>query len=244
MGKKRQLNIRDLGGIPLKDGAGTVPQGLFIRSGKLSILSQDECQELCHLLNIKCVIDLRTPVEAKEFPDVLPRGVDYLQIPLLRDATVGISHETGSDPMTIIRGLRQHPEKLMEMVPDFKSLYQEIVTDPYSRSQLDKVVSTLRQNAGHGICTLFHCTAGKDRTGVVSMALLKSYGVADEEIVKDYLRTNRNAFWPTIRKCVGIGLLTRSWRLVRTAYKCFMADRHFIEIAIRHYILICLCCIL
>ena len=32
------------------------------------------------------------------------------------------------------------------------------------------------------------------------MALLKSYGVGNEEIIKDYLRTNRNAFWPTIKK--------------------------------------------
>jgi len=228
---KRELNLRDLGGI----GNGIVPKHLFLRSGKLSILTAKECTGLCNQYNIKCVIDLRTPVESAEYPDPLPEGVVYLQIPLLKDAAVGITHETGSDPMTIIKNLRKNPEKLKEMIPDFKALYKEVVTDEYSRSQLDKAVEVLRDNAGKGIGTLFHCTAGKDRTGIVSMALLKSYGVSDEEIIKDYMRTNRNAFWPTIKKCFGVALLTKSCSLVKTAYKSLMADRKLIETAIENY---------
>jgi len=231
MGKKSELNLRDLGGM----GGGTIPKGLFMRSGKLSILTPTECAALCHKFNIKCVIDLRTPVEAAEFPDPLPEGVDYLQIPLLKDAAVGITHETGSDPMTIIRNLRKHPEKLKAMVPDFNALYKDVVTDEYSRSQLDKVVSVLRENAEKGLCTLFHCTAGKDRTGIVGMALLKSYGICDDEIIADYMRTNRNAFWPTLKKCLGIGLMTWNWSLVKTAYNAFMAQRELIETAMEHY---------
>ena len=137
--------------------------------------------------------------------------------------------------MTIIRNLRKHPEKLMEMIPDFYALYTDIVTDEYSRSQLDKVVETIRKNADIGITTLFHCTAGKDRTGIASMALLKSYGVGNEDIVRDYMRTNRNAFWPTIKKCLGVALLTRNWTLVKAAYRSFMADRKLIETAIENY---------
>ena len=231
MGKRCELNLRDLGGI----GGDAVPKGLFLRSGKLSILTQAECAALCQKYHIQCVIDLRTPVESAEFPDPLPAGVEYLQIPLIKDAAVGITHETGSDPMTIIRNLRKQPEKLKEMVPDFKALYTDVVTDSYSRSQLDKVVEILRTNADKGLCTLFHCTAGKDRTGIASMALLKSYGVADEEIVRDYMRTNRNAFWPTLKKCLGVALLTRNWSLVKTAYTSFMADKKLIIEAIENY---------
>ena len=212
-----------------------MPDGLYLRSGKLSILTKEECAELSRKYRIGCVIDLRTPVESTEFPDPLPPEVEYLQIPLLNDAAVGITHETGSDPMTIIRSLRKHPEKLKEMIPDFTALYTNIVTDEYSRRQLDKVVAKLKENGDKGICTLFHCTAGKDRTGIVSMALLKSYGVSDKEIIRDYMRTNRSAFWPTIKKCIGVRLLTRNWSLVKTAYKSFMADRKLIETAIRHY---------
>ena len=228
---KRELNLRDLGGI----GGGIVSKGLFLRSGKLSILSKDEVTGLCNKYGIKCVIDLRTAVESAEFPDPLPDGVEYVQIPLLKDAAVGITRETGSDPMTILKNLRKQPEKLKAMIPDFKALYTDIVTDEFSRAQLDKVVFRLRENADKGICTLFHCTAGKDRTGIVSMALLKSYGVGDGEIVKDYLRTNRNAFWPTIKKCLVVGLLTQNWNLVKTAYTSFMAQRELIETAIKNY---------
>lgn len=228
---KRELNLRDIGGI----GGGVVPKGLFLRSGKLSILSKEEATDLCFKYGIKCVIDLRTPVESAEFPDPLPDGFEYVQIPLLKDAAVGITHETGSDPMTIIKNLRRQPDKLKAMIPDFKALYTDVVTDEYSRGQLDKVVLRLRENADKGICTLFHCTAGKDRTGIVSMALLKSYGVSDHEIVKDYLRTNRNAFWPTIKKCLVVGLLTQNWDLVKTAYTSFMAQKELIETAIKNY---------
>lgn len=230
---KRELNLRDLGGIPFPGGS--VPQGLFLRSGKLCILGMDECYKLCRRYHIGCVIDLRTPVESAEFPDPLPADVEYLSIPLLRDAAVGITHETGSDPMAIIRTLRKQPKKLWEMIPDFKVLYTTIVTDEYSRGQLDKVLATLERNARKGICTLFHCTAGKDRTGIVSMALLKSYGVSDEMIIKDYMLTNHNAFWPTLKKCVGIGLMTWNWSLVKVAYQSFMAQRELIETAIAQY---------
>ena len=67
------------------------------------------------------------------------------------------------------------------------------------------------------------------------MALLKSYGVGNEDIVRDYMRTNRNAFWPTIKKCLGVALLTRNWTLVKAAYRSFMADRKLIETAIENY---------
>ena len=241
MSRNRELNLRDLGGILDKQafksrtGGNVIPKGLFLRSGKLSILTPAECAELCRRYHIQCVIDLRTPVESAEFPDPLPEGVEYLQIPLLKDAAIGITHETGSDPMTIVRNLRRHPEKLIEMMPDFKNLYTDIVTDEFSRSQLDKVVATLRMNADKGITTLFHCTAGKDRTGIASMALLKSYGISNEEIARDYMRTNRNALWPTMKKCLGVALLTRNWALVKTAYKSFMADKNLIKIAIENY---------
>ena len=205
--RRNALNLRDLGGIPLQDGKGKTPHGLYLRSGKLSALTPEECKKLCQEYHIACIIDLRTPIEAQEFPDPLPDGVEYELISLLKDSAI----------------------------PSFASMYEQIVTDEYSRGQLDLVVNHLRKNAAEGKCTLFHCTAGKDRTGIVSMALLKSYGVADKDIIRDYMRTNRNAFWPTIKKCLGVLLLTHNWELVKTCYTSFMAQRELIETAIRKY---------
>lgn len=226
---KRELNLRDLGTI---EG---VPKGIYLRSGKLSMLGRKTCARLCRQYDIKCVIDLRSDVEAAEYPDPLPDGVEYLRIPLLKDATIGISRETGSDPMRIVRNLRKHPEQLREMVPDFKMLYRHAVTDDYSLGQLRHAVATLRANAEAGRCTLFHCNAGKDRTGLVTMALLKSYGIADDIILDDFMRSNRNILWPTLKKCIAVFLLTQRWELVHAAYHLLMADRELMIIALENY---------
>ena len=61
------------------------------------------------------------------------------------------------------------------------------------------------------------------------------YGVSNEKIVDDYMRTNRNAFWPTLKKCVAVGLLTWNWSLVKTAYASFMARKELILTAIKEY---------
>ena len=105
--RRNALNLRDLGGIPLQGGKCKTPHGLYLRSGKLGALTLDECKKLCQEYHIACVIDLRTTIEAQEFPDPLPDGVEYELISLLKDSSIGITHETGSDPMTIIRSLRK-----------------------------------------------------------------------------------------------------------------------------------------
>ncbi len=227
------LNFRDLGDCKSKRVA--LPKGIFFRCAKLSLLSKEECARLLQRYNIKCVIDLRTPVEADEFPDPLPEDVKYLQFPLFGASTIGISHETGSDPMTIIKNLRNHPEKLKAMIPDFKELYTKLVTEESSREQLDKVLTVLKDNEAQGKATLFHCTAGKDRTGIVSMALLMDKGVEEDVIIKDYMKTNQSAFFPTMKKCFGIWLLTQNWEMVKTIYSCFMTNKSRILVAMKHY---------
>ena len=231
----KRLNLRELGGIPFSDGKGFVPKGLFWRSGKLGVLTKAECELLCRKLDIKCVVDLRTSMEVSEYPDPLPDSIEYIHIPLLKDSAFGITQETSSDPMTIVRRLRKNPEELLRMIPDFKFIYRSMVTDEYSRCQVAKAVATLRENASSGRATLFHCTAGKDRTGIVAMALLKSYDVGDDAIIKDYLQTNRNSFWHTVRKSLGIALMTRNLHLARIAYNGFMAHREHIEAAMNEY---------
>ena len=63
--RRNALNLRDLGGIPLQDGKGKTPHGLYLRSGKLSALTPEECKKLCQEYHIACVIDLRTPLRLR-----------------------------------------------------------------------------------------------------------------------------------------------------------------------------------
>ncbi len=224
------LNLRDLGDV-IKG----VPRGIFLRCGKLAVLTPEQCAALCQEYHIGCVIDLRTPIEVAEYPDPLPPEVEYLQIPLLKDATVGITHETGSDPLTVLRKFRNQPERLMAMIPDFDALYGRIVTDTYSRTQLDRVVEALKERASRGVCTLFHCTAGKDRTGIVAMALLVEMGYGDKEIERDFMRTNRHAFLPALKKSFAAWLFTRNWTLTIVAFHALMAERKLIRKSLKLY---------
>ena len=234
MNYRYKLNLRDLGGIAIGD-RDCVPSGKWLRSGKLSVLTPEQCETLCRMYDIRCVVDLRTEVEVAEFPDPLPQGVEYINMPLFEGATVGISHETGSEPMTIIRRLRKQPEQLQSMVPDFEDLYRRMVTEPQSRQQIEKIVELLMDNAKNGRCTLFHCTVGKDRTGIVSMALLRRLGVDDRAIVKDYLRTNRSAFLPALGKSLAVLMMTGNRQIAAVVRKAYLADRRLIETAMQEY---------
>ena len=64
---------------------------------------------------------------------------------------------------------------------------------------------------------------------------LRKFGVSDRDIIKDYLRTNRNAFLPALGKSIGIFLMTGSMEIARTVYKAYMVHRHLIEVAINEY---------
>lgn len=227
-----KLNLRDLGGLTTQYGS-RLPYGTWLRSGKLSVLTPEQCEQLCRMYDIRCVIDLRTEVEAAEYPDPLPQGVAYVSMPLFEGATVGISHETGSDPMAIIRRLRKNPEQLQAMVPDFQELYRRMVTDAQCCQQIEKVVDLLQENAERGDCTLFHCTAGKDRTGIISMALLRRLKVDDAAIVKDYMRTNRSAFLPALGKSLAVLMMTGNRQIAAVVRKAYLADRCLIETAMR-----------
>lgn len=229
LGVSYSLNFRPL-------TSGVIPRGLVFRSGKLSQLSAAQCRRLLERHGIGCVIDLRTPIEAEEFPDPLPPGIRYEQIPILHDSVVGFTHELGSDPISILRKLRSNPDLMWSLVPDFPALYRRTVTDDYSLPQLRRVVALIRQNMEAGIPTLMHCTAGKDRTGIASMALLKELGATEDAIVRDYMRSGRHLFLHSLAKSIGAFLIMRSWKVARIAYRSFMPEERLIRIAYESFV--------
>lgn len=223
------LNYRDLGGIPTADGKYKVRKRLFARSGKLQhIRTQAILDE-----GINCIIDLRTPTEIKEKPDVSIPSITYHSLSLLEDATIGITHETGSDPMTFIRKMRKDPDLLRQMMPDIGMLYYEMVTSPHSLNIIEQAIKLFIKNAQNNQFTLFHCTAGKDRTGVLSIILLSILGVSKQDILKDYSRTNRYAFLPSFKKGLIVWLLTGNLHLAKDVYEAFMANKEYAEKVIR-----------
>ena len=114
-------------------------------------------------LGIATVIDLRTTfeVEGGRFPvDEIPVGFHHL--PLLDEVP---------DP------------EAFKMAPGMLSTqYREMASD--AAPQIGRVLSIVAERHAHPL--IVHCTAGKDRTGVLVAVLLGLLGVPDEAIVEDY----------------------------------------------------------
>lgn len=173
-------NFRDLGGYQTTDGQ-TVKWGQIFRSDKLSLLSTDDQKQLTGL-NIHTDIDLRSAEETSAAPDLLPHQIKYLANPVFqRDVTDssksvgGLSEELHTDP----QAGRKHMQEV----------YHDMMSSPHAANAFRIIFEQLLTvPADQGI--LFHCTAGKDRTGMSAYLVLRALGVSPEDAKKDYLLTN------------------------------------------------------
>jgi len=157
-------NFRDVGGLPARTGV--VRGGVLYRSDGLFRLGDDGRADLRDL-GVGIVIDLRDDNEARAMPDDLDGlDVEVLRLPVFE----------GSGASQGMAGI------------SLEALYDRIVTQHAS-----VVVSALREIASAGDrSVIVHCTAGKDRTGVVVALALLAVGVDREAVVDDYAQTESN----------------------------------------------------
>ena len=172
-------NFRDIGGIQNKDGKEVHPY-VFLRSGELSSLSTDSKELLKTKYNLKKIIDFRSDKEVKERPDKNIPDTDYIHIDILADI-----HDEGASVEDFIEiGSPENAEKYM------KNLYEEITLDQSANKGYNHFFEEiLSLQATESI--LFHCFAGKDRTGIGAALILESLGVSKKLIYQDYLKTNQ-----------------------------------------------------
>lgn len=173
-------NYRDLGGYQTIDGH-TVKWRRLLRSGSLHHLTSQDLQYLSDLKVAKD-IDLRSPRETKKEPDQVPDVAEYIANPIFStDETrasqpiSSFSDELNADPT---RG-RQH----------MRTVYHEMVAEPGPQQAYREFFQQLL-SAPDDRPILFHCTAGKDRTGIGAYLLLNALKVHPDVIIKDYLLTN------------------------------------------------------
>jgi protein-tyrosine phosphatase len=157
-------NFRDLGGYPTTDGRVTAWRRLF-RADGLSDLTDGDLETLDGL-GVRTVVDLRTDTEAQtrgRFPAHVAH-VAYHHLPLT---------ET-------LPGEETAPE--WHDATFVAARYRAMLADG-----TDSVVRAVRLLAeGANLPAVFHCSVGKDRTGVLAAVVLGFLGVADEVIVEDY----------------------------------------------------------
>lgn len=171
------VNFRDIGGLTTKNGK-RLKMGKLYRSDKLSELTSSD-KEILRSLGIKKVSDLRTRTEVKEEPDVIGQKGDilYENIPVGNDSLMG-----GSEKEMIKKIKQFSPEEseafMVKASADFATEFKESYKKLYAQISNDQVPF------------VYHCTAGKDRTGVATALLLHLLGVSKKDIYNDYLMSN------------------------------------------------------
>jgi protein-tyrosine phosphatase len=168
-------NFRDLGGYRTRAGR-AVRWGLVFRSDSLHGLSAADLA-LYEQLGLRAVYDLRGEAERQERPDPVPSR--HLAI-------VGQPADAPS-PVTQVRITTADGEQLLH------DLY--VAHIDHAAVQIGELFTGLV--ADDGLPAVFHCHAGKDRTGIVAALLLEVLGVEREAVLDDYELTARYRLRPS-----------------------------------------------
>lgn len=178
---ERVPNFRDFGGYPTQDGR-YVRRGLLYRSGALNDLSERDIAKLREL-GIKLICDLRTDLEASELPDVPLEGIEHWRLPVIQQEESAVKVRTF---------LFDRYRLDQVMIETYRTFVRE------KAHVFGAAIARFADPAN--LPALFHCSAGKDRTGVLAALLLGALGVSDELIIADY--TLSNFHYAAFRKSV------------------------------------------
>jgi protein-tyrosine phosphatase len=162
-------NARDLGGLPTIDGGETRWRSL-LRADDLAQLTADGVRALADY-GIETILDLRWPEEASAYPGPLPAA-----LPRLRYERVSLL--TGTEDQWRLRSRDVA-----------KELWKCAVLE-HARAELRHVLEVIADAAPGPL--LFHCVAGKDRTGLIAALLLALADVEPAAIADDYAQSSAN----------------------------------------------------
>ena len=211
------VNVRDLGGMPTQDGRHIKPHRL-IRAGMLSEGSAQDLHKLVDEYGLRTVVDLRGDEEISGAPDPVMEGVRYIKNPILDSRSFGITHDED-----IGTAARKMPEGYEHMIRVYEVLAHN-----------DRAISRIRQFFGYVLeqkegAVLWHCTAGKDRTGTSAALLQMALGVPQDLIMEDYLYTNDCSKAVVDEIMAQLLIQTDDERVIESAHEMMMAREEYLQ---------------
>lgn len=178
-------NARDLGGTIVPDGR-RVRQGLLLRGGALHKASDEDLARLRDEYHVAAVFDFRTSMEVEHHPDREIEGARHFWMPAFDEN--GYAFKNENLPQSAFQNLGEwlveHSHE--ELAQNYaRKMYTEMIDNEFSQIQyagfLQNIVST--ENGA----VYWHCSQGKDRTGVGAALLLAALGCDRKEILREYL---------------------------------------------------------
>nr|WP_322624908.1 tyrosine-protein phosphatase [uncultured Flavobacterium sp.] len=172
---KRVDNLRSVSGMVNGQGR-SLKDSLIYRSANLHKLKSSRFNDFKNL-GITKIIDLRTKGEIDKQPDNVPPGVTYVNLAAFEDK----GDEFNRGRKLVLKGEIDRAAAEKRML-DF---YRGYVTE-----KPETIKEIIRQILDNNGAVLYHCTAGKDRTGIVTALVLKVLKFDDSVIFNDYLYSN------------------------------------------------------
>ena len=190
-------NARELGGYKTRDGK-TIREGVLLRTAALTEASPEELRCLIDQFHLAAIIDLRASYERAREPEPAVEGVAQYHFPVMDEKMMGERVESIRD---VLEDPKTNPLKrltaLLEAGVVSDQMYVEFLQGETGKTGFRDFFRVLLETPkGSGV--LWHCTGGKDRTGVAAMLLMGVLNVAEETILEEFLLTNRY-FEPEIR---------------------------------------------
>ena len=170
-------NFRELGGYEADEGK-HVKWGQIYRGITTACLTSAADRKLLDSLGLRLILDLRSGTEAAAAPDYVPDGARLVQI-------CGLCLEDGKevdfspeDRFTLLKGMPDEGNRMA------RAMYERMLHGNKAFKELFRALE-----AGE-TPVLFHCSGGKDRTGVAAMLILLALGASDETICADFVQSN------------------------------------------------------
>lgn len=171
----KPVNFRDLGGMVGKDGK-KIAEKRLLRSGELHQISQEDKEILLREYHLKAIVDFRGEIEVAQSPDDILPEVRYENLDILVNS---------QDKTTDIKDLIKNRSIIDRYMDD---IYRIMVENEGARQGYRHFIDILLAEKEGAV--LFHCFAGKDRTGIGAAIILEILGVSKNDILTDYLVTN------------------------------------------------------
>lgn len=166
-------NVRELGGYATQDGRRT-KKHVFVRADGLDTLTGRD-RNFLRQYPVGLVIDLRSAYEARLRPDRLKRQFETMHVPMFDHVQSEMA--------------RRIEEGEIDKAKPVTSYSLEEIYVLLAETEQKEIYTVLKTLIDTDKPALFHCTAGKDRTGTIAMLLLEMAGVPEETILADYAAT-------------------------------------------------------
>src|SRR5262245_47295105 len=173
-------NFRDLGGYRAHDGRTVAWRRLF-RSAALHKMNDREVARLKQEIRPRAVIDLRNPRDPEKNPEPLlieEIGARYYPLPFSTWPWQGPANKPESSS-SVKDEAQAHPN-----TTNMGEIYLYRIREKPFGTRLVDALEVIAERDSHPL--VFHCSAGKDRTGVLAAMVLAALGIVDEDVVKDY----------------------------------------------------------